>query len=155
MNRHARVIAVEAFAPNLRFLRANAAQFPNVMPVEAAIGVTSGSRTFRVSPITGGGYVEEDDPDRPPTPGIRDRTGEGFVLETVDLAGLCERESIGPIDLMKMDLEGLEEALLSGQLTNFPVLVKMKEPESKGEREEEDAFKALEQAHRESQRTRS
>jgi DNA helicase HerA-like ATPase len=39
------------------------------------------------------------------------------------------------------------EAILSGQLINFPVLVKMKEPESKGEREEQDAFEALEKAH--------
>ena len=38
------------------------------------------------------------------------------------------------------------EAILSGQLINFPVLVKMKEPESKGECDEEDAFEALEKA---------
>jgi hypothetical protein len=40
------------------------------------------------------------------------------------------------------------EAILSGQLINFPVLVKIKEPESKGEREEQDAFEALEEARR-------
>jgi uncharacterized protein len=38
------------------------------------------------------------------------------------------------------------EALLSGQFVNFPVLVKIKEPESKGEREEVDAFVALDEA---------
>ena len=38
------------------------------------------------------------------------------------------------------------EAILSGQLINFPVLVKMKEPESKGECDEEDVFEALEKA---------
>ncbi len=38
------------------------------------------------------------------------------------------------------------EALLSGQLINFPVLVRIKPSESKGEREEEDAFKYLEVA---------
>jgi len=115
VNRHARVIAVEAFAPNVRLLRTNASQFSNLTAVEAAIGVTSGCRTFRVSPITGGGYVEDDDPGRPSTPGTRDRTGEGFVLDTIDLAELCARQSIGSIDLMKMDLEGLEEPLLTGQ----------------------------------------
>ena len=36
------------------------------------------------------------------------------------------------------------EALLSGQFINFPVLVKMKEPESRGQREEADAFDELE-----------
>jgi len=39
------------------------------------------------------------------------------------------------------------EAVLSGQLINFPVLVKMKEPESRGEREERDAFEVLEEAY--------
>jgi len=39
------------------------------------------------------------------------------------------------------------EAVLSGQLINFPVLVKMKEPESRGEREERDAFEALEEEY--------
>jgi DNA helicase HerA-like ATPase len=45
-------------------------------------------------------------------------------------------------------LPGLDvgEALLSGQLIGFPVLVKIKEPLSKGEREEDDAFDVLAQA---------
>jgi hypothetical protein len=38
------------------------------------------------------------------------------------------------------------EALLSGQLINFPVLVRIKAPESQEERREEDAFVALEKA---------
>jgi len=33
-------------------------------------------------------------------------------------------------------------------LTNFPVLVRIKQPESKGEREERDAFEALEEVHK-------
>jgi len=40
------------------------------------------------------------------------------------------------------------EAILSGQLTNFPVLVRIKQPESKGEREERDAFEALEEIYK-------
>jgi hypothetical protein len=38
------------------------------------------------------------------------------------------------------------EAILSGQLINFPVLVRLKPPASKGEREEADAFEALNEA---------
>lgn len=41
------------------------------------------------------------------------------------------------------------EAILSGQLINFPVLVRIKEPQSKGEREEVDAFESLEKAYAE------
>ena len=40
------------------------------------------------------------------------------------------------------------EALLSGQFINFPVLVRMKAPESQGEREERDAFQQLEDVHK-------
>jgi len=43
------------------------------------------------------------------------------------------------------------EAILSGQLINFPVLVRIKKPESQGEREEKDAFEALEEAHKAAQ----
>jgi hypothetical protein len=42
------------------------------------------------------------------------------------------------------------EAILSGQLINFPVLVRIKQPESKGEHEEVDAFEALEEARKQS-----
>ena len=41
------------------------------------------------------------------------------------------------------------EALLSGQFINFPVLVKMKAPESRGQREEADAFEELEKIQKE------
>jgi DNA helicase HerA-like ATPase len=64
-------------------------------------------------------------------------------------------ETLGEDDAKLLPDLDVGEALLSGQLTNFPVLVKMKEPDSKGEREEEDAFVALERAHREAQRRRA
>lgn len=57
-------------------------------------------------------------------------------------------ETLGEDDARMLPDLDVGEALLSGQLINFPVLVKIKPPESKGEREEEDAFVSLEQAHR-------
>jgi hypothetical protein len=45
------------------------------------------------------------------------------------------------------------EAILSGQLINFPVLVRMKPPESQGEREERDAFETLEEIRKASDNT--
>jgi DNA helicase HerA-like ATPase len=57
-------------------------------------------------------------------------------------------ESLGEDDARMLPDLDVGEALLSGQLINFPVLVRIKEPESKGEREEKDAFVALEEAHR-------
>ncbi len=54
-------------------------------------------------------------------------------------------ETLGEDDAHMLPDLDVGEAILSGQLTNFPVLVRMKAPASKGEREETDAFEALEQ----------
>jgi hypothetical protein len=72
---------------------------------------------------------------------------QNFVRKVIETLGEDDARLLPDLDV--------GEALLSGQLTNFPVLVKMKEPESKGEREEEDAFRALEKAHREAERGRA
>ena len=58
-------------------------------------------------------------------------------------------ESLGEDDARLLPDLDVGEAILSGQLINFPVLVKIKMPESKGEREEKDAFEELERANRE------
>jgi uncharacterized protein len=56
-------------------------------------------------------------------------------------------ETLGEDDVKLLPDLDVGEAILSGQLVNFPVLARIKPPESKGEREEEDAFVALERAH--------
>jgi hypothetical protein len=71
---------------------------------------------------------------------------QNYVRRVIETLGEEEADLLPDLDV--------GEALLSGQLINFPVLVKIKEPESKGEREEEDAFVALENAHRESRTQR-
>jgi DNA helicase HerA-like ATPase len=53
-------------------------------------------------------------------------------------------ESLGEEDARMLPDLDVGEALLSGQFVNFPILTRIKEPESKGEREEEDAFELLE-----------
>jgi hypothetical protein len=57
-------------------------------------------------------------------------------------------ESLGDEDAKMLPDLDVGEALLSGQFINFPVLVRMKEPVSQGEREETDAFVALEEANK-------
>jgi DNA helicase HerA-like ATPase len=58
-------------------------------------------------------------------------------------------ESLGEEDAKMLPNLDRGEALLSGQMINFPVLVKIKKPESRGEREEEtDAFQKLEETRR-------
>src|SRR5207237_4604821 len=65
---------------------------------------------------------------------------QNFVRRVIETLGEDEAKLLPDLDV--------GEALLSGQLIKFPVLVKMKEPRSKGEREEEDAFVALENAYK-------
>ena len=52
-------------------------------------------------------------------------------------------ESLGEEEVRLLPDLDVGEALLSGQMVNFPVLVRMKEPKSEGEREETNAFKYL------------
>jgi len=68
---------------------------------------------------------------------------QNYVRRVIETLGEEEAKLLPDLDV--------GEALLSGQLINFPVLVRIKEPESKGEREEEDAFVVLEQARRDLQ----
>lgn len=65
---------------------------------------------------------------------------QNFVRRVVESLGEDEASMLPDLDV--------GEAILSGQLINFPVLVRVKEPASKGEREEGDAFETLEKAHR-------
>jgi hypothetical protein len=60
-------------------------------------------------------------------------------------------ESLGDEDIRMLSGLDIGEAILAGQMINFPVLVRIKPPESKGEREEEDAFESLEKVYRELQ----
>lgn len=60
-------------------------------------------------------------------------------------------ESLGEDDARMLPDLDVGEAILSGQLINFPVLVRIKQPVSEGEHEERDAFEVLERVHRELQ----
>jgi DNA helicase HerA-like ATPase len=67
-------------------------------------------------------------------------TDQNYIRRVIETLGEAESALLPDLDV--------GEALLSGQFINFPVLVRMKPPQSQGEREEEDAFTALETARR-------
>lgn len=69
---------------------------------------------------------------------------QNYVRRVIETLGEDEARILPDLDV--------GEAILSGQLINFPVLVKIKEPQSKGEREEKDAFEALDEAYKKSKR---
>lgn len=66
---------------------------------------------------------------------------QNFVRKVIESLGEEEAKLLPDLDV--------GEAILSGQLTSFPVLAKIKPPVSQGEREEEDAFESLEKAYAE------
>jgi DNA helicase HerA-like ATPase len=68
---------------------------------------------------------------------------QAFVKRVVETLGEGEARLLPDLDV--------GEALLSGQMINFPVLVKIKRPDSRGQHEETDAFRALEEARRQEQ----
>ena len=57
-------------------------------------------------------------------------------------------ETLGEDDARMLPDLDKGEAILSGQMINFPVLVKMKPPMSREEHTEENAFEALEKVHK-------
>lgn len=61
---------------------------------------------------------------------------QNFVCKVIETMGESEARMLPDLDV--------GEALLAGQMINFPVLARIKPPQSKGEREEEDAFALLE-----------
>lgn len=63
-------------------------------------------------------------------------------------------ESLGEDDAAMLPDLDVGEAILSGQLINFPVLTRIKLPEAQGEREEENAFKALAKAREQHRQNR-
>ncbi|MCL4872200.1 MAG: ATP-binding protein [Anaerolineae bacterium] len=65
---------------------------------------------------------------------------QNFVRKVIETLGEDEARILPDLDV--------GEAILSGQLINFPVLVKIKKSESEGEREEKDAFEELEKAYK-------
>ncbi len=65
---------------------------------------------------------------------------QNFVRRVIETLGEDETKMLPDLD------NG--EALVSGQLINFPVLTRIKPPVSKGEREERDAFEVLEETHK-------
>ncbi len=65
---------------------------------------------------------------------------QNFIRKVIESLGEDEARMLPDLDV--------GEAILSGQLINFPVLVKIKQPTSQGEREEKDAFVALEEARK-------
>jgi FkbM family methyltransferase len=103
-NPQAQIVAVEADLGNYRLLEAHCAGFRNITPVHAAIADRPMPMWFCQSAGNdGGGYLSVDKP----------ADTSAVEVATWTLAGLCQAQQIGAIDLMKLDVEGFEHVLLT------------------------------------------
>jgi FkbM family methyltransferase len=103
-NPQARIVAVEADPNNFARLHQHCALYPNVTAVPAAIADRPGQFWFWSGVQNdGAGHLSTEQP--PP--------GCGFPIATCSLVDLCRQQNIAKVDLMKLDVEGFEYALLA------------------------------------------
>jgi FkbM family methyltransferase len=107
--RHERLIAIEADARNLPLLRRNLAEngLNGATVLDVAVGAERGRLTFRQAARNGAvGQLVLPETEAAPRPGPKVR------VERLDL--LLRREGCRRLDLLKLDVEGAEEAALEG-----------------------------------------
>ncbi|RKE26234.1 FkbM family methyltransferase [Paraburkholderia sp. BL23I1N1] len=110
----AKVLAVEPDAANYGLLTRNAASFPSVVPLNAAIAAHSGTLYLNDPGVGAWGYRTAEQP------GERSNAVEAMTLEQV-LA-----KSSGTPFILKIDIEGAESDLFSrhaAELDQFPLVI--------------------------------
>jgi FkbM family methyltransferase len=111
-NPRARVLAVEPFPRNVALLQHNAASFPNVSVLPFAVGATSGDGVLEERPLSGGGVLLDESV---AAAASSSAGSQRHMVPVVTLLDLGQQAGIDRIDLLKMDLEGAEHELLTGQ----------------------------------------
>lgn len=103
-NPRARVISVEADGNIVNILRKHTAAYPNITTVHAAVADRATPMWFcPVGGNDGGGFLSAERPDEP----------RSYPVTTRTLSQLCTETGVTAIDLMKMDVEGFEQILLT------------------------------------------
>jgi len=105
----AKVIAIEPNSENFRMLQRNAAAFPNIIPIQS--GVWSKDTKLRI-----------ENPDAATWSFRVVESADGFPAITID--SIIRR--YGPIDLLKLDIEGSEKTVLehsASWIRDIPTLV--------------------------------
>lgn len=101
-NPQAKVFAIEPDISNFAFLTQNVKSLSNVHVVQCGIGPTDGNLYYHLVPGNdGGGYLSE----KP--------EGSASQVPVFTLDTFCLNQSITTIDLMKLDVEGLEHEIIA------------------------------------------
>jgi FkbM family methyltransferase len=102
-NPHAQILAIEADTDNFAILQKHCRNYPMVRPINAAVSHTGGSMWFcHNDPNSGAGSLK-------PAPVEGQRC---HLIQTQSLESVCVDNHMHTIDLMKVDVEGYEHALL-------------------------------------------
>ncbi len=113
-NPQASVFAVEICRKNLKILQQNISRFSHVQIIDKAIAPQRGTFWFQEDHISGGGFLSTEtnsDEHR-----VREKTAQAYPVDAWPLDELVAELGLEEgIDLVKMDLEGLEYELLTGQ----------------------------------------
>jgi FkbM family methyltransferase len=101
----ARILALEPDPSNFRLLKENCAQFPNIVAIHAALWRSSGTLNL----ITDGRAKSEVEvSEEPATSG----SAAGVQVPCVSMPDLMREHQLAHLDLLKLDIEGSEKAVL-------------------------------------------
>jgi FkbM family methyltransferase len=112
----AKILAIEPEESNFRLLRENAAPYPNVVPIHAALWHESGKINI-VDPALGKwGFMTEASDD------AGESSGHSFVhaVDAVTLDELLETYRLDRVDILKIDIEGAEREVFSRSSSWIP-----------------------------------
>jgi FkbM family methyltransferase len=110
VNPKAQIFSIEICRKNLRILNHNAQNYKNIKIVDQAIGQTKGSFLFQEDTLSGGGFLSSGIAQAESR--VRMESEHSYFVECITLDQLFTQLQLNKIDLMKMDLEGLEHQLL-------------------------------------------
>ncbi len=115
VNSEAKIIAVEICKRNLHYLLLNVEAYKNIQIHPIAIGMKPGTFLFQEDFISGGGYLKAMDDVEESNIRKRHDTKQSYEVEAITPAQLCKNVGIDHVDLIKIDLEGLEYFIMTGQ----------------------------------------